>query len=369
MMIRMKTDGIRGLLVELEKKKLICFGAGNHFDTVMNLYTVYSLQDHVEYLLDNNPQLWGAIKRFGPKEYRIMSLDQFIRQEQPEQVVLLVTNHLHAMEIVEQLDQRPELNGISVYIGTFLSETVRFESDYEVKASGAQQIPKIIHYCWFGGGEIPQEYQRYMESWKIFCPDYEIKRWDESNYDVTVNRYMDQAYQRKSWAFVSDYARLQIIFENGGIYLDCDVELIRNLDDFLGETMFCGFEDQNHINLGLGYGAVSGHPYLKRLMEYYESLEFVNPDGSLNQVPCPSYQTAVLKEFGIRDDNTFQRKEGITVYPTEMFSPLSGWGEGEITDRSCSIHHFGASWKTEEEREKTRGMYQAYCRRKMREQL
>ncbi len=368
-MVRMKTDGIQGLQRELEEKRLICFGAGNHFDTVMNLYLAYALERRVEYLMDNNPALWGTKRRFGSVEYDITSLDQMIRQERLERVVILVTNHLYAMEIVDQMDQRPELDGISVYVGNFLAETAGQKSDYEVNVSGTPQIPKKIHFCWFGGGEIPPDYQRYMESWKRVCPDYEIRRWDESNYDVSMNRYMYQAYQHKSWAFVSDYARLQIIYENGGIYLDCDVELLKSLDDFLTEPMFCGFEDQNHINLGLGFGAVAGHPYLKRLMEYYESLEFVNPDGSLNQVPCPSYQTALLKEFGIRDDNTFQRNKTMTVYPADVFAPLSGWGKGVVTDRAYSIHHYGATWKTEENKKRTREMYQAYCDRKMREQI
>ena len=102
-------------------------------------------------------------------------------------------------------------------------------------------IPKIIHYCWFGGAELPEKDRKCIESWKKFCPDYQIIEWNENNYDVTKNTYMYQAYQAKKWGFVPDYARLDIIYQHGGIYLDTDVELVKNLDSLLENDAFMGF--------------------------------------------------------------------------------------------------------------------------------
>lgn len=362
-MVQVKTDGILGLQSEFQNKKLVCFGAGRHFETIMALYASYTVAKHVAFILDNASSLHGTCKTFQEKTYRILSPEAFAGMVNTDETVLLITNHFYSMEIIEQLDKMPELDGLSVYVGSFLSEMDYSIPEFELAAGGEAQIPRVIHFCWFGESEIPEVYKHYMETWRRFCPDYEIRRWDESNFDVSQNKYMFQAYQNKKWAFVSDYARLKVIYEHGGIYLDCDVQLLRSMDDFLSAKMFCGFEDYNHINLGLGYGAVARHPYLKRLMDYYDTLEFVHSDGSLNMVPCPAYQTAVLKEFGIRDDNTFQRLENITVYPTAVFSPVSGLGSGQITDISCSIHHYGASWQPEEEMQKIRQVYQRYCKR------
>lgn len=361
-MVQVKTDGILGLQNEFQNKKLVCFGAGRHFETVMALYAPYAVAEHVAFIIDNAPSLHGTYKIFQKKMYRILSPEAFAEAVNIDETVLLITNHFYSMEIIEQLDKMPELDGLSVYVGSFLSETDDSIPEFEIMIGEEVRIPKIIHFCWFGEGEIPKAYRRYMETWKKFCPEYKIKRWDESNFDVAQNKYMYQAYQHKKWAFVSDYARLKVIYEHGGIYLDCDVELLRSMDGFLSEKMFCGFEDHNHINLGLGYGAVAHHPCIKRLMEYYDTLDFVHSDGSLNLVPCPAYQTTILKEFGIRDNNTFQRLEHITVYPTEVFSPISGLGSGKITDKSHSVHHYGASWQPKEEMQKIRQVYQRYCK-------
>lgn len=363
-MLNLKTDGINGLMEELGTRKLVCFGAGSHFDTVMRLYASYRLEQYVEYIADNNASLNNTYKKYQDAEYRIVSLEVFRQKADIRNTVLLVTSHMYCMEIVSQLDREARLDGMDVYIGSFLSDVSSLSPSCEMNRTGAKRIPKTIHYCWFGKGTMPYVYRQYMDSWKRLCPDYKIRKWDESNFDVSANRYMKQAYEHGKWAFVSDYARIKIVHDHGGIYLDCDVELLKSLDDFLAEGMFCGFEDQNHVNLGLGYGAVKNHPYLRRLMGFYERLDFVNADGSLNLIPCTAYQTEVLKEFGIRDNNTFQTGNGITVYPTEVFAPVSPFGAGAVSDRSYSIHHYQASWQPEKTMEKVNHMYKEYCRRK-----
>lgn len=224
-------------------------------------------------------------------------------------------------------------------------------------------IPKVIHYCWFGHGEIPEKEKRCIESWKKWCPDYQIVRWDESNYNVNIIPYTRDAYKEKKWSFVSDYARVDIIYQHGGIYLDTDVELLKSLDAYLKDGMFCGFESrdplmdkkgikyENSVNFGLGFGAEAGHVILKDILDLYSTLSFYQADGSLNLMACPHYQTQVLIRYGLRDDRSYQKLENCVVYPEDYFSPKSYLtGKITITENTVSIHHFRVSWTDEEGR-------------------
>lgn len=206
-------------------------------------------------------------------------------------------------------------------------------------------IPKKIHYCWFGGGEMSERDKKCIDSWKRFCPDYEIIRWDESNYDVTKNLYMHQAYINKKWGFVPDYARLDIVYNHGGIYLDTDVEIIRNFDPLLDCDMYCGFENEYAINFGQGFGAVMENEIIKKLRDDYDSLVFAEQDGSLNLTPSPQINTKVLQSCGVLVNNTMQKLGGLIVYPVEYFCPMKySTGQINITEKTYSIHHFHASW-------------------------
>lgn len=214
-----------------------------------------------------------------------------------------------------------------------------------------QKIPKIIHYCWIGGKPIPEHNRKIMESWKKFCPDYEIKEWNESNYDFTKNRYMREAFENKQWAFAPDYARLDIIYEYGGIYLDTDVELVKPLDDLLNLKGFMGIENekvaggQKSCAPGLGFGAIPKLSIIKELRDYYDQFNFVKEDGTLNQKAGPAYQTEYLLKKGLVLDNSFQEIAGLTIFPAEYFAPKDYYsGKINLTENTYSIHHFDASW-------------------------
>lgn len=135
-------------------------------------------------------------------------------------------------------------------------------------------IPKIIHYCWFGGGAISPENRKCMESWKKYCPDYKIIEWNDQNFDISTNRYAQQAYEAKKYAFVSDYVRLAVLYEYGGIYLDTDVELVRPLDELLELPGFMGFQTNNEVATGLGFGARKGNSVVQALLRDYDALDF-----------------------------------------------------------------------------------------------
>lgn len=220
-------------------------------------------------------------------------------------------------------------------------------------------IPKKIHYCWFGGGNLSELEKRCIASWEKFCPEYEIIRWDESNYDVRKCRYMSQAYDAKKWGFVPDYARLDIVYTYGGIYLDTDVELIQSLDDLLDNELFCGQEDEITVNFGQGFGAVAGNVLLAEMMKQMEGMSFVKSDGEYDLTPSPYYQTQILRKNGFLLQNVYQSRDGVSIYPCDYFCPKNfSTGELVLSEHTHSIHHFHMSWKTAAQKKWIRRMQQ-----------
>ncbi|MBT1169956.1 glycosyltransferase [Bifidobacterium sp. SO4] len=209
-------------------------------------------------------------------------------------------------------------------------------------------IPKVIHYCWFGGAPLPEKERRCMESWKKFAPDYEIIQWDETNYDVHKNQYMADAYERKKWGFVPDYARFDIIYTHGGIYLDTDVELVKPLDELLSNKAYMGFEGGEWVNGGIGFGAEAGNPLIKGLRDMYEDLSFVDEQGELNLTPSPQYITTFLASHGLRRNDTMQVLEGdMRIYPTEYFAAKDyETGKVHMTANTISIHQYSGTWQS-----------------------
>ena len=207
-------------------------------------------------------------------------------------------------------------------------------------------IPKIIHYCWFGGKPLTPLAKRCIESWKKFCPDYEIIRWDESNYDVTKNIYMKEAYDAQKWGFVPDYARLDIVYHYGGIYMDTDVELVKPLDDLLNHRAFMGVEKPGIVALGLGFGADKGNSVIFDLLNGYENRRFI-VDGKLDLTAAPKYQKPFFEKYGIVENKLYEIKEGCFVYPVEYFCPIDmETGRLHITENTYSIHRYAASWES-----------------------
>ena len=215
-------------------------------------------------------------------------------------------------------------------------------------------IPKIIHYCWFGKAEIPERFKEYIASWKKFCPDYEIIEWNETNYDVTKNAYMRQAYENKKWGFVPDYARLDIIYNYGGIYLDTDVELIKPIDELLDLNGFVGQECcSKYIALGVGFGAEKGNEIIKLMLDSYENRSFILQNGELDTLPSPAINTKPLYDIGYQWSDKIQelhlRESRIKVFPSEYFCPIDyDTGENHVSEKTYMIHHYAGTWQTKE---------------------
>lgn len=214
-------------------------------------------------------------------------------------------------------------------------------------------IPKTINYCWFGNNEKPLIVKKCIESWKKYCPDYKIIEWNEKNFDININNYVKEAYRQKKYAFVSDFARLWIIYENGGIYLDTDVELIRNIDDILENKTFFATEDNIYVNTGLGFGSQKNSEILKKLIDDYSDINFIGENGKMDKTTCPVRNTKVIEKY-INTKVDFDKKtviNDICFYSKEFFCPLDyETKKMEITNNTFAIHWFSGTWMNKKEK-------------------
>lgn len=205
-------------------------------------------------------------------------------------------------------------------------------------------IPKTIHYCWFGRGQMPELAVKCIESWKKYLPEYEIKEWNEDNFDLNLYFYVREAYDNRRFAFVTDVVRLYALYNEGGVYMDTDVEVLKPLDKFLGHHAFSGFEDLTNIPTGI-MGAEKGSRWAKENLDYYKDRHFIvngKPDATTNVTTITNH----LDKYGLKHNNTFQEFEDlITIYPKDVFCPKSYEdGEIHITSNTHTIHHFAGSW-------------------------
>ena len=209
-------------------------------------------------------------------------------------------------------------------------------------------IPKTIHYCWFGKNPLPESAIKCINSWRKFCPDYEIIEHNEDNYDINKYAYAKEAYDAKKWAFVSDIARLDILYHNGGIYLDTDVELLKPIDDLLDCDGFMSFEDKKQVASGLGMAAAPHSPIIKLLLDEYENTRFNLGNGQYDLTPCPVRNTKQLVKIGLRPDGTYQEIQNFKFFTRDVFAPKEAT-TGRMryfTERTRAIHHYDASWQT-----------------------
>lgn len=211
-------------------------------------------------------------------------------------------------------------------------------------------IPKVIHYCWFGRNPLPASAVKCINSWKKFFPDYEIKEWNEDNFDVNMIPYTREAYETKKYAFVSDYARFWVLYNYGGLYFDTDVEVIRSMGDIINRGPFMGIEIESRnnvpqVNPGLGIGANPSLNLYNEILNYYQYLSFLKSDGKPNEITVVKHTTNVLIKNGLKATNNIQEIAGIWIYPADYFNPLDSLtGKLKITDNTRSIHWYMNSW-------------------------
>lgn len=218
-------------------------------------------------------------------------------------------------------------------------------SDVDGVIMANREIPKIIHYCWFGQKRKPRLVRKCIASWKKYCPEYEIKCWDESNVDLDYCKYLQEAYDKKKWAFVSDVVRFIVLYKYGGLYFDTDVELIRPIEDLVLKGSFLALEPPYRIATGLGMCAYKKHSIYKEIIDSYISDRFINTDGNLNTITVVDRVTKIFINHGYKKENIKQIIKDITIYPSDYFCPKSyEFDEPSITNNTRAIHYFTGSW-------------------------
>ncbi len=205
---------------------------------------------------------------------------------------------------------------------------------------------KIIHYCWFGHNEKPKIILKCIESWKKYLPDFEIKEWNEDNFDINHNIYVKQAYEAKKYAFVSDYVRFLVLEQYGGIYLDTDVEVIKPLDDLLENEAFSGFEVDEYVAPGLIlYVKDPNNEIMKKTREWYDNAAFLDENGERIKINVCNIFTNILKEYGFVPNGQLQNCGGMVLYPVDYFCPFDdATGKLNKTENTYTIHWYAKSW-------------------------
>ena len=348
------------LAEKLKTKKAVCFGAGGELKNFVNRFSHFHFEKRIICVLDNDADKQKSDICINDCCLKIMSIYDLCVSYPKEEFLILITC-TDIASIYEQLQGYDVFNDIEVCSTRYIMSTTR-ETDEQhriypdsFRRSDKPMIPKVIHYCWFGGKLIPEKNLLWMESWKKYCPDYEIVRWDESNYDVSQNKYMYQAYKAGKLGFVPDYARLDIIYKYGGIYLDTDVELISAMDELLYQPAFAGVDGSWRVSLGLGFGAGKENSIVGELREQYSQLNFYDEYGALNMIAAPAVQEKKFQQKGYKKNGEYQIIEGMTIYPEKILSAkCNTTGRIMPTSRTVAIHHFDGSWVDEEKRVKAR---------------
>ena len=208
-------------------------------------------------------------------------------------------------------------------------------------------IPKKIHYCWFGGNPKPKLAEKCIASWKKYCPGWEIIEWNESNFDVDQNGYTRMCIAGKKYAFLSDYVRLKVVAEHGGVYFDTDVELLRPIDELLENEAFFSFETPEYVNSGQGFGSVAHGTVIEAMLLEYDFLL----EGTEGVRGCPVLNTAALEKLGLVKDGSSQTVAGARILPVECMNPYeSATGRLNKTKNTYSVHWYSGSWMTRKQR-------------------
>ncbi len=328
------------------KKKLIAFGASDFLRVISLNYKDLKLDDYIECVADNSVEKQGGYIMVNGSRKPVISPDD-IRKYEEDSFAILIASDVYAYEIYRQLEIMLGEKNVDIFVlSLMISRHVDDITERHVLADydGEDKIPKIIHYFWFSGEKKDELSLRCLESWRKACPDYELKEWNSSNYDVKANSFAYTAYKQGKWAYVSDYARMETVYKYGGIYLDLDVVLYKNMDLFLKNDFFVGFGPLRDIEAAI-FGARKGCPVVKEMMDIYKNMRFdINTSMTLSNLQ-PMLLDRFFERKGFEINGRFQKKDGMTIYPRDLFS-AKNWFTGayEMTDTAFGIHECAGGW-------------------------
>lgn len=328
--------------------RIIMFGAGAIGQvTTPEILKDLGLLSYVDCYLDNSEAKWGTFIEACGNSYEVKS-PTYLESCGSNTIILLNISRLP--DAIRQLESMSCTADMVCFVMPMMliHNFCSSESTGNVILSDEPLIPKKLHYMWLGRNPLPDNLKECVESWKKYCPDYEIIEWNEDNYDISKHPYMEQAYKAGAFGFVPDYARIDILHNEGGFYLDMDVELKRSIDDLRYQKAFCGVEKWQIINFGGLSGSVKGNPMMKEFLDAREKIYFLNKDGSQNKGTCGFYDTRVALKHGYKINGTSQAIGDINIYAYDYFQPYDYMsGINNETGNTYSIHWFSGSWLDE----------------------
>ncbi len=336
----------------IQGKKLVAFGASVFLKVIAMNYEELDLARNIAYIVDNDFAKDGHIYDLCGKQIEIHSLD-FLLKDCSDDIVLLIASERFAYEIYEQLSNIPELEEVKcLCLSTIIANHIEEEVQPYWQKTG-EKIQKIIHCFWFSGSPKDDMAKKCIESWRKYCPDFEIKEWTSENYDVSKNSYMYDAYKAKKWAYATDYARLDVIYEYGGFYFDLDLEIIRDIRELCSADFIAGFGPLRDIELA-AFGAMKHSPLVGEMLDKYTNRTFNPLHLPLTEVQ-PIFMDNFMKQHGFLINGQFQNKDNQILFDRYAFSPRN-WFTGEHLDTSKSygIHHCAGSWIEKGEKNENR---------------
>lgn len=328
-----------------EKKKIVVFGAGTICKTyIPYIDELYHFSEYIIFIVDNNLAKHGQRVNINGNLVEIKSLSAI--DNISDDFCILITNS-EFYSALEQLNCIEKCKKQMCFIVPMMQMDRRnlYSQSREYHSTEEAIIPKTIHYCWFSGKDMPDDLKRCVDSWRKMCPDYEIIRWDESNYDLSKFKYSFEAFQNQKWGFIPDVVRLDLLYNYGGFYFDTDVEIIKNLDSLRFQKAFCGRERFGHVNFGSGSGACPHSEVIEELLDFRKNESFVLENGLLNLEASGYYETLPLMRRGMILEDICQELDGINVYSSDFFAPYNfSDGSNIKNDNTYAIHYFNASW-------------------------
>jgi len=306
----------------------------------------------VSYAVDNDITKQGKNNELGIAIHSVSYLKKHVYNED----TLFVITPWRYLDLLKQIEELGICDSSQVLIYNYMLalqwDIDRINANKKkpvVFSQGQQVIPKIIHFFWFSDDPFPDEVSKCIQSWKKFCPDYKIIKWNLNNYK-TDNAFFNEAISQKCWAFASDFARCDVVYRYGGVYLDSDVELISSLDDLLCDEGFFCFESPVGVDPGSGFGGVQNNSIIGEICQQYETIHFINEDGSYNKISILNQFSSVLEKHGMVKTGEYQNIEGISIYPPLVMSPYSYMtGLTTVDNTTHGIHHWVSAWISEDE--------------------
>ena len=341
-MVCLENIDLDTLISIIKKKKTVCFGAGLQGRRVAEFFENWGLENQLLAFVDNSNSKIGGKIQCEKYDYPILSLTQ-AKESLTTDILVLITC-LNYEEVYNQLEKE-EIKGWTYIAFDKVAEAELLKSNYVkiIKETNIPIIPKIIHYVWFGE-EMPESMKLNIKKWKELCPEYTFYEWNESNYDISNNKYIKEAYDNEVWGFVSDYIRLDVVYRYGGIYLDTDVEMIRKPDELLYQQCFGCVDCSMTMNLGSGFGAVPGTEIIRELRDYYNDICFIKEDGTINNTSCSTYSFQVLKKYGLKINNQLQKVREMNIYPMIFQGACQYTKTKKVAENTFFVHYGSLSW-------------------------